>query len=818
MGDMRPIFCGFSTCRVITILFWSSIVLAISVFTDAMAMETPVSEDIRTVSGTVQYPDLVPADRARVVIKNRAGKVVAEAVTNEAGEFSVVVPETGTYSIHAVLSTFRSEYLVRNVGPEKVRPVQLTLDSPHEITFEVVTPRPLVPSKASSETYALSRRDIEELPRGNNIQLDQLLATVPSATLGGLKQVHIRQRHAGLQFRLDGVPLPNTVTSVFTDVLTPRMMQRADIILGGLEAQYGNNDAGVVDVTSKFGTDPGFGSAQMFGGSNETVTPSFEYGGTIGETFRYYVLNSFTTTNRGIEPPTLGHSVFHDQSNRNQTFLRGDYQLNNRNTVTWEILGSVAKFQIPTSPWLDPNSTVVGLIQSTDPGFTPVASQAVDESQEENNQYGQVVWKHDINAGNFFRLAGYFQHTRATFETDPLNRLAYAEDIDEPFSASNQDRFGYSGGIRMDYTFASWADHLIKTGFQIDRTQTINKTQVFAFERDPVTGDPTGPVLSLQADNRIIGWRESFWIQDQWTPTERLTFNLGVRGDAVQYPISEGQVSPRIGVAYKANESNVVHAYYGRLFTPPSLEAVPFAQLNTIGTTAQPENLTNNKVPAERSHYFQIGSTHALFGMVTLELTGYYTIDRFLSDAGQFGTTPLLNYFAFERGWTRGIDGALRIQLTDTLVGRGNVAWGQCKGYGLQSGQFLLEQQEIDDINSKGGVFCDHSQLMTSSAVLSYQPLEGTTITGQMLYGSGLRTADPGAKTNSTHMPSHTTYNLSLTHLFEVWDRQKVLAGFDVINILNEAFLFNSGEGSIGLGVAHAGMPRSFFFRAQLFF
>ena len=56
--------------------------------------------------------------------------------------------------------------------------------------------------------------------------------TLPSAVDGGLKQVHIRQDHANLQFRIDGVPIPDTVSSVFTDVISPRTWERADIILG----------------------------------------------------------------------------------------------------------------------------------------------------------------------------------------------------------------------------------------------------------------------------------------------------------------------------------------------------------------------------------------------------------------------------------------------------------------------------------------------------------------------------------------------------------------------------------------------------------
>jgi outer membrane receptor protein involved in Fe transport len=748
-----------------------------------------------------------------VEVKNQEGTLVTTGVSNDAGEFSIPVPADETYSVSAVQDTYRSEYIVLKIGAEPSNPITLTLSKTKEIALEVRSPLAPIQYKASSETYSISRKDIEVLPRGNNVELQDVLITIPGAVYGSLKQVHIRQDHANIQFRIDGVPIPDTVSSTFSDVISPRAWERADIILGGMEAQYGNKTAAVLDITTKSGTKPGFGSAQMFGGSNNTINPSFEYGGTIGRKFRFYVLNSHTATNRGIEPPTLGHSIFHGQSERNQTFMRGDYQLDNSNNFSFVFLNSVAKYQIPTLPGQIPNTTITGLL----PGFSPVPSEMVDENQKENNQYGHMVWRHDVNSNNFFSLSGYARQTRATFRTDPLNLLAYADPA-EPFSAASQDRNAYSGGIRFDHTYIPNTEHVIKTGFQVDRTQTWNKTRLFTFADDGA-GNPIGPVLSRDADNRLIGYRQEFWIQDQWSPNDRWTFNLGVRADMVQYQRDEGQISPRVGITYKADQANVFHVFYGRQFTPPNLEAISFAKLNTARTKAAPEDPTNNTVRAERAHYFEVGSYHALSRWATLQLTGYYKLANYLSDAGQFGTTPLLNYFAFERGWTRGIDGALKLQVTDNVTARGNVAWGQCKGYGLQSGHTLLEAAEIADINSKGGVHCDHQQTLTSSAVVAYRFLERTTLTGQTLFASGLRTAEEGGKTNSTHSPSYTIYNMSLTHIIPLpWDNQKLLLGFDVVNLLDQQYFINRGEGSIGLGVSHAGMPRSFFFRAQWFF
>lgn len=773
------------------------------------------------ITGAVQHQDHRRVDQAIVQVRDQDGAVVARGVTNQAGEFSLAVPRGGTYSISAVQDTYRSEYVVVTIGTDPPVPVSLTLAITQEIALEIVSPLPAIQYKASSETYQLSRKDIETLPRGNNNSLADVLQTVPGVAYGGLGQTHIRQGHANQQFRIDGVPIPEGVSSTFTDLLSPRMWERADIILGGMEAQYGNKTALVMDITSKSGTQPPFGSAQIFGGSNQTVNPSFEYGGTIGEKFRFYALNSYTTTNRGIEPPTFDRPPYHGQSERNQTYLRGDYQNDNQNSLSWIFLNAVGKYQIPTIPNLGTNADVLPLLQAQNPAFTPVPSQAVNQNQHENSQYSHLVWRHDVDAANFFQLAGFFRNSYANFTTDPLNALAYTPDATEPFSTANQKRKAYALGTRLDYTWTPNPQHLVKSGVHVQYTNAQNEAQLFNFARDSVTGLPVGPVLSQTGANTNTQMREELWVQDQWSPDNHWTVNAGVRGDIIQGSFyNEGQLSPRLGVTYKVNPSHAVHAYYGRLFTPPNIEQIAFTKLNLQGTTAQPDVPTGFAPRSERADYYEVGSYHAVNHWATLELAAFYKRNHFQSDAGQFGSTPMLNFFAFQWGYQMGVDGALKLQLTDDLNARGNVAWGRCKGNGLQSGQYLLDTKTITDINMPGGVFCDHSQTMTSSAVVAYRILSNTTMSGQMLYGSGLRTAaNETALTNSSNFPSWTTYNASLTHIYDLpWDKQKLLLGVDAINLLNYKYYYNRGDGSIGLGVPHTGMQRSVFFRAQWVF
>ncbi len=141
-------------------------------------------------------------------------------------------PERGIYSVRAIESNLSSESIILNIGTDPLTEVRLTLDDRQELTLEIVAPLPPIQHRMSSETYSLTLSEIEELPRGNNIDLADVLLTLPSAVDGALNQVHFRQDHASLQFRIDGVPVPDTVSSVFSDVISPRMWKRADIILG----------------------------------------------------------------------------------------------------------------------------------------------------------------------------------------------------------------------------------------------------------------------------------------------------------------------------------------------------------------------------------------------------------------------------------------------------------------------------------------------------------------------------------------------------------------------------------------------------------
>ena len=57
---------------------------------------------------------------------------------------------------------------------------------------------------------------------------------------------------------------------------------RFKLIDGALPAEYGLDTGGIVDIQTKSGLFDNGGHVSMYGGSHNTLQPSFDYGGSVG--------------------------------------------------------------------------------------------------------------------------------------------------------------------------------------------------------------------------------------------------------------------------------------------------------------------------------------------------------------------------------------------------------------------------------------------------------------------------------------------------------------------------------------------------------
>ena len=130
-------------------------------------------------------------------------------------------------------------------------------------------------------SYRFTPDALENIPQGESAPLSQVLLQAPGVAQDSFGQIHLRGEHANVQFRLNGVELPEGL-SVFGQVIAERFARSLTLITGALPAQYGFQTAGVVDIQTKTGaTNPG-GSVSIYGGSWNWLQPSIEYGGQAG--------------------------------------------------------------------------------------------------------------------------------------------------------------------------------------------------------------------------------------------------------------------------------------------------------------------------------------------------------------------------------------------------------------------------------------------------------------------------------------------------------------------------------------------------------
>ncbi len=84
--------------------------------------------------------------------------------------------------------------------------------------------RSRIDTDTGASTYKFDSKAIEAQPGGSEVQLNQVMLQVPDAAQDSFGQLHIRGDHNGLQFRINGIILPDGI-SVFGQTLPPRLIQ-----------------------------------------------------------------------------------------------------------------------------------------------------------------------------------------------------------------------------------------------------------------------------------------------------------------------------------------------------------------------------------------------------------------------------------------------------------------------------------------------------------------------------------------------------------------------------------------------------------------
>jgi len=679
---------------------------------------------------------------------------------------------------------------IRAAQAQAAEPPELHMDI-DVIAARLDLARQQIQPSLGATTYNFSPEALENIPQGESAPLNQVLLQAPGTAQDSFGQIHLRGEHANVQYRLNGVELPEGL-SVFGQALTERFARSLSLITGALPAQYGFQTAGVVDIQTKTGlTNPGM-TLSMYGGSWDWLEPSLEYGGHIGPVDYFFAID-LLHNQRGIENPTASYTAIHDTTNQfhGLAYLSGILDPDTRVSL---ILGAFdGSFQIPNNPGQTPQGFAVN-------GVSTSNSANLNETQNEATVFAVLSLQKHVDQGDL-QISLFNRTSTLSFSPDWLGDLLFNG------IAQAASRTDVATGIQADGSWKINEQHTLRVGFLTQLEQATSNTTSSVLPVD-AGGTPTSETpLTILDDQRSSGGLYGIYAQDEWKLTPTLTLNYGLRFDAVEEFTHESQISPRVNVVWKPLEGTTLHIGYARYFVPPPYESLsPTSIAKFNGTTAQPEVTLDDVVRAERSHYFDAGISQVVIPGLTIGVDAYYKISKNLIDEGQFGAPIILTAFNYAEGVQQGVELTASYDVGPWSL-YGNLARSRAMGKDINSAQYNFSLAELSYIQGSY-IYLDHDQTWSSSGGVAYtfnrdSPYM-TRVSADVLYQSGLRASTPTIP-NGEELPGYVTMNMSLVQRIG----PTAEARLDVLNLANTPYEIRNGTG-VGVGAPQYGIRRTF--------
>ena len=567
------------------------------------------------IQGTVTDKSGAIIPGAIVTIRNPVSGLSRTVTTDSAGHYQFTNLPFNPYHLVIAATGFASTSQDAEVRSTVADVITTKLDiAGASTTVTVEGGGDLVENDSTFHTD-LDRNLIAKLPLESQSSSVSSLVTLSSpgvaADSNGL--FHGLGDHASNSFSIDGQPISDQQSKVFSNQIPSNSIQSIEVISGAPPAEYGDKTSLVIQVTTRSGqgekkpTGSITTSYGAFGSAAGSVDVG--YGGTNwGNFFELDGLN----TGRFLDPPEF--VVFHDKGNEQNLFDRIDYQFTQADSIHLNLNYSRSWFQTPNAyDNVNVQNVVSGGI-GADPVFANVGNtdqHSKIETFDISPTYTRVVSNDSVfNFGAYIRKDAYNYYpsgnpladlgpsnlqtssisqertlTNAGLHTD----LSYVKGINnfktgafytQTFLREN-DSLGIVSSVYNSPCVASATDATPKPGF----TSPAECTAAGFYSNDPsvlnAAGNP-GTFNSIllpydltrgggsfnyhgQADVKEL----SLYVQDQIKAGNWL-FNLGIRGDMYNGLTVARQAEPRLGTAYSIKKTNtVLRASYARTLETP---------------------------------------------------------------------------------------------------------------------------------------------------------------------------------------------------------------------------------------------------------
>ncbi len=668
-----------------------------------------------TVTGVVTDQSSGAISGAVVNMVNHVTGYKQSAATDAAGSFRFRNVPPNNYDISASAPGFANASQRVDVHSSVPVTVNLTLNVASESTTITVESSGAHVEADPSAHDDIDRSSFLKLPNfdpgGSLSQAVTLSTGGVAANANGL--FHPLGDHAQTTFVIDGQPISDQQSKVFSTQIPSNALQSMELITGSPDAQYGDKSSLVVNATTRSGlgaTKP-FGEITTNWGSLGTWGGSAALGFGTPKIGNFIVLNGVRSGHFLDSPERL---PIHDIGNNESIFDRFDWQSGPKDMIHFNLFAARNWFQVPNS-------------------YDQLAQ---DQKQRVLTWNIAPGYQHTFNAHTLLTVNPYVRRDQLDYygSRDPF--------ADTPVTAS-QSRFLTNYGVKTDISYAR-GRHDVKIGTQIQQTRLIESFQ-FGIT-DPNYVDPGaqpgilpydltrgGSLFNFHGKHNVNQY--AFYITDN-IKLGNLTIAAGLRDDQYNGLATANGIQPRLGFAYMIPHTNtVLRAAYSRTFETPFNENLVLSSGTGGGGLAQ-NVFGSDSRPIEpgRRNQFNAGFQQGIGKWLIIDADYFWKYTHNAYDFAVFFNTPI----AFPISWHNSkLDGVTARVSTVNIHGfQAYLTLGHTRAryFAPENGGLIPLGGFSTDVFR-----IDHDQAYQQNVVIRYQrPHNGEWIDFTWRYDSGL--------------------------------------------------------------------------------
>jgi len=732
-----------STC---SFVLWCSLAASNAAFSQSLG-------NAGTLGGSVVDPSGAAVPGATVTIRNAVSGYNQKTQTGADGTFRFTNIPLNPYHLEVTatgFANFDQDVEIRSTVPVQIKATLMLAGAQTSINVEA------------------AGADLLETDPSDHTDVDQsLLLKLPTIDPGaGLSQAivyttggvaadangffHPLGDHAQVSFVIDGEPVSDQQSKLFSTQLPTSAVQSMESTTGTPSAEFGDKSSLVAQITTR----SGLGAGHIFGNLDATYGSFGTAGGSASLGFGNAKAGNFVTvdglrTGRFLDTPEF--TPFHDKGNNESIFDRFDYQPGAHDVFHMDLFTARNWFQIPNdydqlaqdqrqrvltwnispgyqhtfsantlltvSPWIRKDQ--VNYYRSRNPfADTPA-------TQSQNRQLLNWGVKADIST-----VKG---HHTVKFGVD-LKQTRLLENFgfgitDPGFNSPCID----ASGIAVPNPALTNPNQCAAAGFQANTLNNPNATIPFAPGLLPFDLTRGGALFAFHATGNINQY--AFYLQDDIT-AGNFDFKVGLRAERYDGLTSKSSPEPRAAISYSVKHTGtVLRAAYARTFETPFNENLLLSNATGVGGLAQNVFGANSVAiqPGFRNQ-FNTGFEQAFGKWLLLDADYFWKYTHNAYDFSALLNTTITFPIAWHNSKLDGVNG--RLSTTNLHGFQAYWTFGHTRARFFPPETGGLVPQGAPLVN---GVFrIDHDQAFESNAVFRYQHKNQEWIAFTWRYDSGM--------------------------------------------------------------------------------